>query len=261
MMCPSESLIIIPARWASTRFPGKPLTLIAGADGIQKPLIEHVWRAAAQTGSDVIVATDDQRIADVAVAFGGRVVMTPSTARNGTERCWHVLETLDHVPHLVINWQGDAPLIPPGYVDALVQRWRDTAAPVITPYIECSPALERLILAEAEQGRVGGTTVVADAQDRALYFSKRALPYRTGGIPRLRLHIGIYAYTPEALRTYAATPLSALEDAEGLEQLRFLNAGIPVQLVAVDEAPGSIWEVNNPEDVAHVEQRLALAAR
>jgi 3-deoxy-manno-octulosonate cytidylyltransferase (CMP-KDO synthetase) len=143
---------------------------------------------------------------------------------------------------------------------ALIEASRSTDAPVITPYVECDAELAARLLADARNGIVGGTTVVTDRQDRALYFSKRPLPWRTGDTPPLKLHVGLYAYNPSALRRYAAWEPTPLEQAEGLEQLRFLEHGVPIQTVCVPSRPGGFWEVNNPDDIAPVERALAASA-
>lgn len=254
-------LIIVPARLASTRFPGKPLALLRGAGDQAKPLIRWTWEVASRLSdlARVVVATDAPSIADVVTGFGGEVVMTSAARRNGTERCAEALAQLDIEPELVINLQGDSPLVRPGDISALIAASRTTAASVITPYVECDAALADRLLADSDNGRVGGTTLVTDQQDRALYFSKRLLPYRAGNVPPLKLHVGLYAYTPSALRRYANWDPTPLEQAEGLEQLRFLEHGVPIQAVCVPSRPGGFWEVNNPDDIAPVESALAAS--
>lgn len=257
---PPRVRVVVPARYASQRFPGKPLAPLCGPDGVSKPLIQWSWEAAmaVQDRADVVVATDDARIADAVRGFGGAVAMTATDLRNGTERCAAVLEQLDEDPDLVINLQGDSPLIPRAALDALIDAWVATPAPVLTPWIACDDALGGLLVTEHAAGRIGGTTVVADQSGQALYFSKRPIPYGPGR--GLKLHLGLYAYTPAALRRYAALLPGPLELAEGLEQLRFLEQGIPIRLVEVARPPAGFWEVNNPEDVALVERALAARA-
>jgi len=244
----SDVLIVIPARHASVRFPGKPLARIG-----DKPLIQWTWEAAIRAADlgEVLVATDDARIADAVHGFGGAAEMTSMTARNGTERCAEIA-ALRPDARLVINLQGDSPLVRRGDIAALVEAWRDSAAAVLTPALAWDPATEERLLADAAAGRVGGTTVVADGAGNALYFSKRVLPH--GGRPRL--HIGLYAYTPAALSAYAGWAPGVLETAEGLEQLRFLENGMPIRLVELTPPARGFWEVNNPEDVALVASAL-----
>lgn len=253
-------LIVIPARFASTRFPGKPLTPLTSRTGTTRPLIEWSWRAAvaASTADNVIVATDDPRICAVVEGFGGRAVMTDPALRNGTERCAAVLALQAEAPDVVVNFQGDNPLVPPEHVTALLAACADPQVAVATPVIACNPALAARVLAEHAAGRVGGTCAVGDDRRRALYFSKRPIPFGSDAATPLRFHVGLYIYRAEALRAYAGLVPAALELAEGLEQLRFLTAGIPVTLVDVPQPPQGIWEVNNPSDVEIVNALLPV---
>jgi 3-deoxy-manno-octulosonate cytidylyltransferase (CMP-KDO synthetase) len=261
-----DSVILIPARYQSSRFPGKPLVDLRGASGSAKPLIQRSVEAARRVAgvSGVFVTTDDERIADACAGFGVGVIMTSPDCRNGTERCAEALAQL-HNPELVINFQGDALLTPPGFVEALIARMaNDRDALVATPAMRLRSEEVRLLQAEEAAGRVGGTTVVTDAQGYALYFSKRLIPHLPeraldAEMSPVRLHVGVYAYRPEALELYAATPASELELLEGLEQLRFLAAGVRVGVVDVATPPFALRELNNPEDVAPIEQALAEA--
>ena len=255
-----DAVVILPARMASTRFPAKPLAMLRGGDGVARPLIEHSWRAAkaAAGAAHVIVATDDQAIARVVQSFGGEVAMTSSGARNGSERVQEALVRLGRRPRLVINWQGDAPAIPPDFLHALAMSWRSQPCPVLTPAMPCDERHASLLLDDWLQGRIGGTCAVTDGNGHALYFSKAPLPSRPTSQAPMRLHVGLYAYTPAALDAYCAALPSALEEAEGLEQLRFLDIGVPIRIVDVASPPGGIWEVNNPDDVARVEALMAL---
>jgi 3-deoxy-manno-octulosonate cytidylyltransferase (CMP-KDO synthetase) len=261
-----NNVILIPARFQSTRYPGKPLVELKGAGGTPKPLIQRSVEAARKVVgvSGVFVVTDDERIADACTAFGVGVIMTSSECRNGTERCAEALAAL-HGPDLVINFQGDALLTPPGFVEALIARMeRDHDASVATPAMRLRSEEVRALQAEEAAGRVGGTTVVTDIAGYGLYFSKRLIPHLPAAtlddeMSPVRLHVGVYAYRPEALERYVATPVSELETLEGLEQLRFLAAGIPVAVVDVATPPFALRELNNPEDVAPIEQALAEA--
>jgi 3-deoxy-manno-octulosonate cytidylyltransferase (CMP-KDO synthetase) len=261
-----DSVILIPARYQSSRFPGKPLVDLRGASGSAKPLIQRSVEAARRVAgvSGVFVTTDDERIADACAGFGVGVIMTSPDCRNGTERCAEALAQL-HNPELVINFQGDALLTPPGFVEALIARMaNDRDALVATPAMRLRSEEVRVLQAEEAAGRVGGTTVVTDAQGYALYFSKRLIPHLPeraldAEMSPVRLHVGVYAYRPEALELYAATPASELELLEGLEQLRFLAAGVRVGVVDVATPPFALRELNNPEDVAPIEQALAEA--
>jgi 3-deoxy-manno-octulosonate cytidylyltransferase (CMP-KDO synthetase) len=261
-----NTVILIPARYQSSRYPGKPLVELKGASGTAKPLIRRSVEAARRVPgvSGVFVTTDDERIADACAAFGVGVIMTSPECRNGTERCAEALQSL-HDPDLVINFQGDALLTPPGFVEALIQRMEgDKDALVATPAMRLRSSEVRALQAEETAGRVGGTSVVTDNQGYALYFSKRLIPHLPIGaldaaMSPVRLHVGVYAYRPEALERYAATPVGELEALEGLEQLRFLAARVPVAVVDVETPAFAVRELNNPEDVAPIERALAEA--
>lgn len=252
-------LIVIPARYASTRFPAKPLVGLKGASGIEKSLIQRAWEAAVQVpDASVVVATDDDRIRDAATAFGANVVMTSATARNGTERCAEAMSNITEDYEIIVNLQGDAPLTPPWFVTDLVAGLR--AAPqadIATPVLLCDPDTLANFQADRKAGRVGGTTAVFDHTHKALYFSKEVLPYADVAGTDVYHHVGVYAYRPEGLTKYMGWAEGPLEQREGLEQLRFLENGGHVQCVEVDGKGRAFWEVNNPQDVPRVESMLA----
>lgn len=258
-------LIVIPARYASTRYPGKPLVVLRGASGQAKTLIQRSWEAAMAVPGvgQVVVATDDARIQAAAEAFGAEVVMTSETCQNGTERCAEAYANLGATHDLVVNLQGDAPLTPAWFVSALIKALRDTpSADVATPVLRTDGRTLNDFLTDRRAGRVGGTTAVFGADKQALYFSKEVIPY-TGGtyapdaITPVFHHVGVYAYRPAALAAYAGWSAGPLEQLEGLEQLRFLERGIPVSCVEVDAKGRHFWELNNPEDVPRIEKMLA----
>jgi 3-deoxy-manno-octulosonate cytidylyltransferase (CMP-KDO synthetase) len=260
-----NTVILIPARYASSRYPGKPLVEIRGAGGVAKPLIQRSVEAARKIAGvgGVFVTTDDERIADACGRFGVGVIMTSPECRNGTERCAEALAQL-HQPDLVINFQGDALLTPNHFVEGLIERMRCDDVDVATPAMRLRSEEVRTLQAEEAAGRVGGTTVVRDDAGRALYFSKRLIPHLPAGaldqpLSPVLLHVGVYAYRPTALAAYAQTPPTELEQLEGLEQLRFLVAGIPVAVVEVEPPPFALRELNNPEDVAPIEEALVRA--
>lgn len=258
-------VIVIPARHASTRYPGKPLVELRGAGGQARSLIRRSWDAARQVqGVDrVIVATDDARIADHAAAFGAEVAMTSPDCRNGTERCAEVLAGLPERPEMIVNLQGDAPLTPPWFIEDLIAGLR--AAPdadAATPVLNCTGAMRADLLADRAAGRVGGTTAVFGADGQALYFSKEVIPFVGGPLvpdapSPVFHHVGVYAYRPEALEAYARWPEGALERLEGLEQLRFLENGRRVLCVRVEARGRAFWELNNPSDVPRIEAMMA----
>ncbi len=253
--------ICIPARYASSRFPGKPLFALKGATGVAKPLIQRSYEAAlaAADGADIYVLTDDQRIADAATGFGASVLMTSEKACNGTERCADAVAQLDPLPDVIVNLQGDAPLTPPWFIAALVARMADPAVTVATPVLRAEPDALSNLVADRQAGRVGGTTAVMRPDGSALYFSKEVLPHVADlqKAPPVWHHVGVYAYRPAALARYADWPEGMLEKAEGLEQLRFLENGVPVTCVPVDGRGRVFWELNHPVDVDRVEAALA----
>ena len=259
----SDFAVIIPARYDSARFPGKPLAGLRGATGLSKPLIRRSWEAAvaACPAGRVWVATDDVRIADLVRGFGGKVVMTSTQCRNGTERCAEAAGQIPDCPDIIVNFQGDAPLTPqslPAELAALIET--DPAMAMATPALRCSPSTFRHLEADSAEGRIGGTTVVFNRRHEALYFSKRVLPYvgpgAGSGHDQVHLHLGLYAYRRDALVRYAQSDPSPLELAEGLEQLRFLDQGQTVKLLPVDPIDWDCIELNNPSDVAPIEAVL-----
>lgn len=264
----AKTVIIIPARYASTRFPGKPLIPIRGADGTAKPLVQwsHDAACAVSHADAVAVATDDHRIADAVTAFGGHVLMTPESCANGTERVAACLEALPEA-ELIISFQGDALLTPPAFVEALIAHMEaHPEATVGTIAVRCSQETFRHLAEDAAQGRVGGTTAVLNDAGEALYFSKRILPYLPAGtLPDeatpVLLHLGLYAYRREALERYVAAGPTMLERVEGLEQLRFLVSGVPVRVLTLEETGYPIVEVNNPSDTPLVETILSARDR
>lgn len=258
-------LVAIPARYASTRYPGKPLVSLKGPDG-DKTLIRRSWEAAmGVVGVDrVVVATDDDRIRDHALGFGAEVVMTSSACQNGTERCAEVAAKLPGFD-VVVNLQGDAPLTPAWFVEDLIAGLlADPGADIATPVLRCDGRALNGFLADRRAGRVGGTTAVFGAGMRGLYFSKEVIPftgktYADADETPVFHHVGVYAYRPAALAAYPAWPVGPLETLEGLEQLRFLENGRQVLCVEVQAKGRQFWELNNPSDVAVIEAMMASA--
>ena len=257
-------LVVIPARFASTRYPGKPLVELRGATGEAKSLIHRSWDAAMSVnGVDrVVVATDDERIKSAAEVFGAEVVMTSTECRNGTERCAEALDALGANYDIVVNLQGDAPLTPAWFIEDLVKGLSDhPVAEVATPVLRCDGRALNGLLEDRRQGRVGGTTAVFGTDHNALFFSKEVIPFvgKTYGdddkTPVFH-HVGVYAYRPSALAAYGRWPVGPLEILEGLEQLRFLERGAHVLCVEVEARDRQFWELNNPEDVLKIEAML-----
>lgn len=258
-------LIVIPARYASTRYPGKPLVALRGATGTSMSLIERSWRAAqAVKGVDrVVVATDDARIRAAAEEFGAEVVMTSESCGNGTERCAQAHALLGAGFEIVVNLQGDAPLTPPWFIEDLIEGLR--AAPqaeVATPVLRCDGATLNSFLEDRKDGRVGGTTAVFSRSGKALYFSKEVIPftsktYAPDEETPVFHHVGVYAYRPDALEAYPNWSVGPLEVLEGLEQLRFMENDRSVLCVEVEARGREFWELNNPQDVPRIEAMMA----
>ena len=252
---PSGFAIILPARFHSKRFPGKPLVLVAG-----KPLIEWVYRRAEQVqgASRIVVATDHEAIASVVRGFGGEAVMTASDFRTGTDRVAHVARTLGCDP--IVNLQGDEPLFPPQLVTdmvALIQSSPDTD--IVTA---CHPVFH-----DGEMQNPNAVKVVFDWGGRALYFSRAAIPSRAnhavpaaasggsqkGPRPLGYRHVGIYVFRTASLLRFAELPPTPLETSEALEQLRALENGMVIRLIETSQPTVG---VDIPEDVKHVEKAL-----
>jgi 3-deoxy-manno-octulosonate cytidylyltransferase (CMP-KDO synthetase) len=240
-----NTVVVIPARFASERLPGKPLLSETG-----KPLIQHVYEQVrrARLPDEVVVATDDRRIYDAVRRFGGKVVMTSREHASGTDR---VAEAARGLPHaFVINVQGDEPEIEPALIDRLARTLKeDRKADWVTA---ARPLRGSRALAEP-----GVVKVVVDREGYALYFSRAVIPHdRARGIPaRALVHVGIYGFRREALLRFARTPPSALERAERLEQLRALEHGQRIRVLETRRASRSI---DTPGDYRRfVSRRLA----
>jgi len=236
---------VIPARWASTRLPGKMLVDIAG-----KPLIQRVWEQVkkAKTLSDVIVACDETHVVERARAFGANAVLTSHDHPSGSDRVAEAAAKTD--AEIVVNIQGDEPLIAPELIDGLVDALSKDARAVM------ATAVKRIKTAE-EFGNPNVVKVVIDQDGHALYFSRASIPFKRDGAPaefsKYFKHLGIYAYRREFLFTFCKLPKSFLEQEEKLEQLRVLEAGYKIKCVETDfETIG----VDTAEDVARVVQCL-----
>ncbi len=236
---------ILPARWGSTRFPGKPLHLIAG-----KPLIQLVWEQCSKCRrlDALVIATDDERILAAAEGFGAKAVMTSPEHPTGTDRLAEAVRSLPQAD-IIVNIQGDEPLIDPDLVDELA------AAMAADPSLDMATAANPLDPADPAVQDPNVVKVVSALDGRALYFSRSPLPFfrnAVDGLPVLR-HKGIYAYRRTFLERFVAWPPSPLEKAESLEQLRALENGASIKvLITNDTSPG----VDTPEQAAQVEAIL-----
>jgi len=248
---------IIPARYASTRFPGKPLAMLGG-----KPVIQHVYEQARKALDEVVVATDDQRIFDAVEAFGGKAVMTRADHPCGTNRCLEALRKICKgfgPDDVVINVQGDEPFIQPEQIELLKSCFPTDIATLVKPFTE-EDGLDAL--------RNPNSPKVVVADGRALYFSRSVIPYLRGvdeqdwlresvrrGTPYYK-HIGMYAYRASVLAELVALPQSPLEKAESLEQLRWLEAGYTIRVAVTDTQTIGI---DTPEDLVRAEEYLRSA--
>ena len=237
-----KTLIVVPARYESSRFPGKPLIQLTGVDGKKKPLIQRSWEAAiAVKNVDVIVATDDDRIRIVAEGFGAKVVMTSQKCVNGTERCADAIANIDIKYDLIVNLQGDAPLSPAWFVQDLIDSFEDNLiTDMATPVLRCDPDTILAFKDDRSVGRVGGTTAVFDHNNKALYFSKEVLPYSNKTDAPIYHHVGIYAFTNKALIRYISLERSKLEIERKLEQLRALENKMTIDVGYIDACPLSV---------------------
>jgi 3-deoxy-manno-octulosonate cytidylyltransferase (CMP-KDO synthetase) len=265
---PAEStpadLIVIPARYASARLPGKPLLKIAGRTLLER--VAAVARAAAEQAGecDVVVATDDQRIAEHASALGLEVTLTAAELNSGSARACAAARTRPCLPRLVINLQGDAPFIPPAVVAGLIETLRQGTADVATPAFRLDwDRLDRL-RAHKLSAPFSGTTCVRGPDGRALWFSKTILPamrdeatLRTEPLSPVWQHLGLYGYRMAALEWFASTPPSHYERLEGLEQLRFLENGWTVTTIETDALEHALSGIDTPADLALAEAAIA----
>ncbi len=237
---------VLPSRWGSTRFPGKPLHLIAG-----KPLIQHVWERCQKCSrlDEIIVATDDERIFAAVTRFGGKAVMTSPDHPTGTDRIAEAARAIPQATH-IINIQGDEPLIDPALIDELA------AAMIADSSLDMATAANPLDPADPACADPNVVKVATALDGRALYFSRSPLPFfrnPVAGLPVLR-HKGIYAYKRSFLDRYVSWPPSPLEKAESLEQLRALENGASIKvLLTSDTSPG----VDTPEQAHEIERLLA----
>jgi len=246
----TDFVVVIPARYASTRLPGKPLREING-----KPMIEHVYRRGCESAArDVVVATDDESIADAAEAFGATVCLTSDHHRSGTERIAEVADLFDWDDDtIVVNLQGDEPAMPANLIDQCAALLDDSAADLAT--------LASPLLSEADFENPNVVKVVLDDRGNAIYFSRATIPYPrdVARIAEARAaalhHHGIYAYRCGVLRKLVASEPSALELAEHLEQLRALSLGMSIRVGIPDSRPGA--GVDTEDDLATVARELA----
>lgn len=243
-------IAIIPARYASTRFPAKPLAILGG-----KPVIRRVYEQVAGVMDETIVATDDERIYDAVLAFGGKAEMTSTAHRSGTDRCWEAYRKHGGDYDIVVNVQGDEPFIQRSQLEA-IKRCFDNPATDIATLVKSFTEADGLAALE----NPNSPKVVLDKDSRAIYFSRSVIPYLRGidksewlAKHTFYKHIGIYAFRTDVLRQVTALPQSTLERAESLEQLRWLENGYHIGVGISDvETIG----IDTPDDLARAEQFL-----
>lgn len=236
---------IIPARWQSSRFPGKPLVNILG-----KSLIQRTYENAAHCKSldSLVIATDDQRIFEHAQAFGAEVCMTSPACATGTDRSWEVVQRSFPDAEIIVNIQGDEPCLDPEVVDKLVMTLQSNPEAVMTTPVSPLADTERAWLPNIVK-------CVFDRQGRALYFSRSPIPFagKTEQVPQYFRHIGVYCFRREALRRYVTLGRTPLQEYEDLEQLKMLENGLPIHICVVDDQAAG---VDTPEDLKIVEKFL-----
>lgn len=249
-MKPLRYIAIIPARYASTRFPGKPLAQLGG-----QSVIERVYRQVSGVIEDVVVATDDERIYSAVEAFGGRVVMTSAEHRSGTDRCWEAYCKQDEQFDVVINVQGDEPFISASQLRAIISCFEDENTDIATLV---KPFTKEDGLSALENPNT--PKVVLDAKMRAIYFSRSVIPFLRGVEREQWLshhtfykHIGMYAFRSEVLEQITSLEQSVLEKAESLEQLRWLENGYKIGVGITEEETIGI---DTTEDLQRAEEFL-----
>lgn len=248
--------IVIPARYGSTRFPGKPMHPISGI-----PMLERVCRIAraVKNCSRVVVATESDPVAAFARSFGAEVVMTSDRPRNGTERVFEAVVAGTIRDDIVVNLQGDAVLSPPWVLEAMIEEMvRDSRIDAITPAVRLDETAFANFAAHKVSNKSSGTTVVFDQNSNALYFSKQILPFvRTPGFTHVYRHIGLYGYRQTLLADYCRLAPSPLEQTEGLEQLRLLENGLKMRVLEVDYRGRTHASIDTHDDVKFAEDIIA----
>lgn len=261
---PSD-LIVVPARFGSSRLPGKPLIDIAGRTLLSR-VVAIAREGAARAGNvDVVVATDDPRILDHAQSLGCAAVMTDPAISSGSGRAWAVARDRAVAPPIIVNLQGDAPFVQPALIEALIAALRGSSCSVATPVVQLPwPALDAMRQHKAASP-FSGTTCARGTDGRALWFSKAVIPAirdeqrlrDTAPLSPVFRHIGLYAYRFDALRRFEATPPTQYEQLEGLEQLRFLETGEAILTVAAEAMPHTMSGIDTPADLAMAERLIA----
>lgn len=261
-------ILVIPARYGSSRLPGKPLARIAGQTMLSR--VYRIAEAATQEKDnvDIVVATDDQRIASYCDDIGAAWVMTSVSCPTGTDRALEAIEKLPQDYDFVINLQGDAPLTPPDFITEMIHAFEVSPdTDVMTPVVQLSWEELDKLRAQKQRTPFSGTCAIVNQNDNAIWFSKQIIPAirkeeelrRQGGLSPVFRHIGLYGYRRQMLETYVTLTPGYYEQFEGLEQLRVLEHGYCIRVVKVDyKGRASMSGVDSPEDIKHAEDLIAI---
>ncbi|WP_300390931.1 manno-octulosonate cytidylyltransferase [Henriciella sp.] len=260
-----KTLIVIPARIGSTRFPAKPLHEIAGHSLVSRVADVATRVAAARTDTQFVIATDDAKIMDHAREIGAPAMMTDPDLPSGTDRALAAAKAQDSAPDFILNLQGDAPFTPPAYLDALIDAAGESTADVVTPVVQLDWAALDTIRDQKTREPFSGTSCIRRADGMALWFSKQIIPAirkeeklrAESALSPVWRHIGLYGFRMVALERFASLPVGHYEALEGLEQLRFLENGMSILTVAVEPGANAMWGIDTPEDAAFAEKLIA----
>ena len=258
-------LIVIPARFGSTRLEGKPLLPIAGRMLIERVAAVAMAAARLLGDTDVVVATDDTRIADAVARLGLEVAMTSPAISSGSSRALAAMQRMGRPYGLVVNLQGDAPFTSPHHIVEIVRAARENGADATTPVVQLDWLRLDALRTHKQTAPSSGTTCITAPDGRALWFSKQILPFirdesalrQHSGLSPVLQHIGLYCYRPAALEAFEAAPQSYYERLESLEQLRLIELGLDIRAVVVPPARLTMSGIDSPADVERAERLIA----
>jgi 3-deoxy-manno-octulosonate cytidylyltransferase (CMP-KDO synthetase) len=262
----AKILVVIPARYGSSRFPGKPLAKIAGKEMLLR-VVDIAKKGTKNADARIVVATEDDRIKNFCQEHGVECLMTSDACKTGSDRVCEAVKVLGIKPELIINLQGDNPVCPPWFLEELIKAYEeDTSVDLVTPCVELTWAALDKLRESKKTTPFSGTTCIADKNGYALWFSKNIIPairkeddlrQKNEKSPVLR-HIGLYAYKYESLFRFKELEESYYEKLEGLEQLRFLENGMKIKIARVDYgAFEGMSGVDSPEDIERAEALFA----
>jgi len=262
-----KTIIVIPARFKSTRLPGKPLIKIAGITMLQRVYEAALNVAQNLPDTEILIATDDEKIAEHAKEINAKCVMTSVDCPTGTDRTLEAIKQLNYTPDFVVNLQGDTPFTPPDFITKIIETAaQDKKLKIITPVAQLSWEELDKLREQKQQTPFSGTTVILDKNDYALWFSKKIIPAirheeklrEKSKLSPIYRHIGIYGYRYEMLQKYVTLKPTHYEELEGLEQLRLLENGYKIYAVPVDyQSKPSMSGIDTIEDVKRAEELLS----